>query len=94
MSPVIEQISQELLEKGNAKSCSTTLHHQLRKPVIDRQNIRILNLVKVLLKSDLKLEKPTGFIRNIMTGKVFTKETCEQVVSCEKVGQQIYEHDT
>ena len=61
-------------------------HHQLKKPIIDRQNTRILNLVQILLKSDLELEKSNGAIQNIMTGKVFSKETCEQVVSCEKVG--------
>ena len=79
VAPVVEQISQELLEKGNAKSCSSTLHHELKKPVIDRHNMRILSLVKALLKSDLELEKSTGFIRNIMTGKIFTKEACDQV---------------
>ena len=86
VAPVIEQISQEFLEKGNAKSCTTLLHHQLKKAIIDRQNTRILNLVQILLKSDLELEKSNGAIQNIMTGKVFLKEKCEKVVSCKKVG--------
>ena len=49
-------------------------------------------MVSVLQQGDLGLDKAENpSIRNLITGKVFAKEVCEQVVSCEVKGKKIYE---
>ena len=81
-----------MMTRGQANTSTSQSHHQLKDPVISRQNVRILKLVSVLQQGDLGLDKAENpSIRNLITGKVFAKEVCEQVVSCEEKGQKIYE---
>ena len=91
-APIVDQIANEMMTRGQANTSTSQSHHQLKDPVISRQNVRILKLVSVLQQGDLGLDKAENpSIRNLITGKVFAKEVCEQVVSCEEKGQKIYE---
>ena len=82
-----------MMKKGKCNKYKSEKHHQLQKTAIERQNNRIIKLLDVLQKQDLSLDKVENkLIKNLISGRVFSTETCTDIINCEKTGQEIYEN--
>ena len=91
VAPVLEQISEELRQKAGATKATKMRHHQLKDPVIELQGQRVQSLISILQNCELSLgSDENSTIKNLVTGKVFPKETCDEIVRSEEIGKAKY----
>ena len=71
-SPILDQLSKEMLKKSNPTSpIIRPQHHQLSAALLSRQGNRIRKLVEVLKSHDLGLDKDElDHIKNVTSDKV------------------------
>ena len=83
IAPILADISNQMMNRGNAANFSSTKHHQFTKAFTERQNKKVLSLLEVLNTHDVNFNADQCLIKNLVTGQVFPENVCNDVINCE-----------
>ena len=90
ISPVVEEICNEMSNMGGAKTSGTNKHHQFSTAYTNRQNIKVVSLCDILEKHGLDIDETDATpITNVVTGQVFSDEICRDMTRSDEVGDEL-----
>ena len=92
VAPILSVITEEMESMGNGQQLEKNrkLHRQLNSTYTAFQNKRVTSLLEVLENQNFELFPKENVLKNVMTGQVYPDMICKDILSVEKIGDELY----
>ena len=92
VAPILSVITEEMESMGNGQQLEKNrkLHHQLNLTYTAFQNKRVTSLLEFLENHNFELFPEENVLKNVMTGQVYPDMICKDILSVEKIGDELY----